>query len=309
MTMKVAAMHWMDEKAPLLAENGLQEQVDWLVATVGPAKLLQELLGADLIRIRKARMETLRPGKDGTQQRVAKATVNKTLALFRRIVNHAQYNHNAYVRRFKWGDAMLPRRKGKPQPISEADEQIIFGILQDSYVQVSRFALTTGLRACECLMEWSQVNLRNQCITVYGKGHPDGREVPLGSAAMAILRTEYNQPDRHPTHVFTYVAKKNFTVPKTGQRLIKGERYPVTYSGWSSAWDRMREKSGLEMVNLHKLRHTLGSRMLAETGNLKLVKEQMGHASIKTTEEFYAGVENDALRDAQDAAAMRRVKT
>ena len=48
--------------------------------------------------------------------------------------------------------------------------------------------------------------------------------------------------------------------------------------------------------SIHSLRHTYGTHLLKASGNLKLVKEQLGHSSIKTTEVYIALIEEDTKR-------------
>ncbi len=48
--------------------------------------------------------------------------------------------------------------------------------------------------------------------------------------------------------------------------------------------------------SIHCLRHTYGTYLLKASGNLKLVKEQLGHSSIITTEVYIALMEEDTKR-------------
>ncbi len=48
--------------------------------------------------------------------------------------------------------------------------------------------------------------------------------------------------------------------------------------------------------SIHCLRHTYATNLLKASGNLKLVKEQLGHSSIKTTEVYIALVEEDTKK-------------
>lgn len=53
--------------------------------------------------------------------------------------------------------------------------------------------------------------------------------------------------------------------------------------------------AGLPGVTLHRFRHTFGTRLLAETGNLRLVQEALGHEDISSTQ-IYTEVEKGQLR-------------
>jgi integrase len=55
---------------------------------------------------------------------------------------------------------------------------------------------------------------------------------------------------------------------------------------------------------IHALRHTCATRLLKATGNINLVKEWLGHTTIKTTADTYAHVETDSMVDG-DAHSLR----
>ena len=54
------------------------------------------------------------------------------------------------------------------------------------------------------------------------------------------------------------------------------------------------KKSGLTGKTIHSLRHTFALRKLLETNNLQLVKELLGHSSVKVTE-IYTAIPPDFL--------------
>ncbi|HVI54406.1 MAG TPA: site-specific integrase [Luteibacter sp.] len=57
---------------------------------------------------------------------------------------------------------------------------------------------------------------------------------------------------------------------------------------------------------IHALRHTCATRLLKATGNINLVKEWLGHTTIKTTADTYAQVETDSMVDG--AAALTALR-
>jgi integrase len=90
--------------------------------------------------------------------------------------------------------------------------------------------------------------------------------------------------------VFTYVAKRT----RKRQDLIKGNRYPITYSGLKSAWKRIRADAAVADFRFHDYRHDFATKLLRETRNLKLVQKALNHADIKTTTK-YAHVVDDEV--------------
>ena len=301
MTFGLACDKWLAGKAPKLREQFLENQVAWLRKQIGENKLLQDIRKGDLTDMVAAREQCLRPDKGGGWRKVAPATVNKTVRLLQRILGYAHRNHDATVKEFAWKDFVVkigsrPARRA----FTETVEQQIFGLLDVRYLELTRFAMISGLRAQENLLLWEQIDWQTAVIRdVTGKGHRDGRDVPLGDDEMALLQAEYNRPDRHPTHVWSYAAERTRIVGRTDRLVVKGSRYPITYAGWNSAWDRMKAAAGLE-VRIHDLRHTAVTRALQRTGgNVAAVRDMVGHSDVKITMAYWSG----------DEAAVRGAKS
>ena len=106
----------------------------------------------------------------------------------------------------------------------------------------------------------------------------------------------------HPEFVFTYVAERS----RDGR--VQGERYPLTYSGVKITWRRLRKRAGVTGFRFHDFRHDLGTKLLRETGNLKLVQRALNHADLKTTSR-YAHVLDDEVADAMERVAELRNKS
>ncbi len=156
----------------------------------------------------------------------------------------------------------------------------------------------TGLRRAETLIRWPDVNWSAKTITTPGKG---GRLVstPITAEVAALL-----EPLRghHDEFVFTYVARRT----RGGQ--VKGHRYPITYEGGKTEWQRLVKRAGVQDLRFHDLRHTTATRLLRETGNLKLVQQALNHRDIKTTTR-YAHVLNSEVADALQRVAEARKKS
>jgi integrase len=109
---------------------------------------------------------------------------------------------------------------------------------------------------------------------------------------------------QHSEFVFTYVAV--YGNKRLGR--VRGQRYPLTLTGAKSAWQRMRTKSGVEGFRFHDYRHDFGTKLLRETGNLKLVQKALNHRDIKSTLR-YAHVLDGDVADAVEAIAKSRKKS
>ena len=150
--------------------------------------------------------------------------------------------------------------------------------------------------AAECLLKWSEVDWAARQIRKPGKG---GRLVtaPITPTIREILWPLHGH---HPEHVFTYVAGRT-------ARAREGERYPLTYSGVKITWRRLRKRAGVTGFRFHDFRHDLGTKLLRETGNLKLVQRALNHADLKTTTR-YAHVLDSEVADAMERVAELRNK-
>jgi len=100
-------------------------------------------------------------------------------------------------------------------------------------------------------------------------------------------------------HVFTY------EVQRTRYGRTKGDRHPLTYNGVKTAWRRLRKRAGVKNFRFHDFRHDFATKLLRETGNLKLLQRALNHADLKTTTR-YAHVIDDEVAEAMERVAESR---
>lgn len=313
MTFHRACEIFIAEKVPTFLsadEADIRTQTDFMQKYIKPGLMLHEIPASDITNMAQARAQCLRRGRGGVMVRIKASTVNHTVDLLHRIMNHAHDAHGATIRHYKWKVFRAKTQKRErgdkaKRAIKQPTEQTLLATIHPNYLQATRFALLSGLRANENLLRWDQVDWDNRmALDVRGKNRREvGRDVRLGKAAMAILQAEYNRPDRHPVYVFTYLCHKTRVVGNTGRKTIKGQRYPVTYSGWNTAWDRTKEALGLHgKVRLHDWRHTFATRN-AKLVNVANLQDMMGHAKAETTL-GYVTVDDQDIREALDSAPM-----
>jgi integrase len=104
---------------------------------------------------------------------------------------------------------------------------------------IVRFALATGCRAGEIYgLEWDRVDLTRRVAWLdHGATKSgEGRGIPLNADAVAALQSTLGQ---HPRWCFTFA----------GRRIHKS----------STAWDRARQRAGIDNFRFHDLRHTWAS--------------------------------------------------
>jgi integrase len=157
----------------------------------------------------------------------------------------------------------------------------------------------SGLRQKECVtLKGSEVNFGTRQIVRLGKG---GRRVvfPITDTIREIL---FPLQGQHPEFVFTYVA----VYGNKRLKRVRGQRYALTLTGAKSAWQRMRAKAGVKDFRFHDYRHDFGTKLLRETGNLKLVQKALNHRDIKSTLRYAHVLDQDVASGVEAIAKSRK---
>jgi len=202
------------------------------------------------------------------KEEVKAATVNRDVTVFRHMFEFAvdesvlKQNPIARIKKLK------EYREDRPR-INEKDLQGILKHLPFPVKQIVLFIYETGCRPSEALaLKREHVHLENKTAIFNIRKAGDNALVALTSRAVAAIQEVPELPG------CPYV----FWNPKTETRY---QRINETFS-------RARKKAGLEHIQLKDFRRELGI-VLAESGQpLHVAKTQLGHSSIRTTEEYYA---------------------
>ena len=171
--------------------------------------------------------------KDG----VSNATVNRALEVVRRILNVAHQDWRWLRGVPKIRVLKEPRRRVRFLRREEADRLI--EALPAHMKPIVQFALATGCRAGEIHgLEWSRVDLvRKVAWLDHGTTKSgEGRGIPLNADALAALESTLGQ---HPRWCFTFA----------GKRIHQS----------TTAWDKAKQRAGIEDFRFHDLRHTWAS--------------------------------------------------
>lgn len=287
-----------------VGQHHVQSATTWtnigrLVGYFGKSKMLTEITDDDVAKLvawrRGHRVRGRAKNKAGAEVGfVTASTVNRsTVQLLQAIFTRAKRSWGArFDREPDWRNHRLPEPQERVRELADKEAELIDEAIRDDYGPFFDFVRASGLRLAECLLLWSEVNWSAGRIVKKGKR---GRIVsaPITPRVRAILRPLVGQ---HPKHVFTYIARVN----RKGR--VKGQRYPLTYNGVKSIWKRIRANAGVADFRFHDFRHDLATKLLRETGNLKIVQKALNHADIKTTTR-YAHVLDDEV-----AAALARVQ-
>ncbi len=254
-------------------------------------KALEEYFGSDKLRdIRVANLRAYRKHRlfctNRHKKRLSVATVNRELSTMRAMLNEAMVNDWILVNPFKKvrpGELISVADERKRETIlTPAEEKVLLAACATHWRRHLRVlviaALDTGARQGELLkLRWSDIAFDEGVIknvTSYKGKTVQRREVPLtgrlraalldlkqkrGAATFKRGRTSGNKPDN---------------------ALVFGVTNNV-----QNSWRAARKDANLEHVRFHDLRHTAATR-LAQTMQLALVGQVLGHSDPKTTHRY-----------------------
>lgn len=298
MTIGTACERWWDEVGQHGSDPDLKRALDWLAAQIGPRVALHDVNDNMIsLAVQARRRDVMRAGRDakGTQlyRPLSNRTVNKTVpSLLRRVMNRARRTWSVTIlTEPNWQDHFLEERRRPIREITADEDKRLDEAESLEFALLREFAEIMGLRRGEMLLTWPQVNFDQATIAIIGKGDQPAI-LPLSRRAYEIL---WGLRGHHPMWVFTFVAQRTRTCPKTGTKFVKGQRYPMTYYGIGTNRRRKWAKAGVD-ARLHDTRHTTGQRVLRTTGNLKLVQTLLRHSEIRTTARFYTDTTMADLR-------------
>jgi integrase len=269
-------------------QNIAQHQPSWrttqgqaraLLAGIPPATRLDQITDAMILAHVARRRAT-----------VANGTVNRELQLLGRAIRHMADFHGATVAPLKLKAAEVPEPRERIRELSADEQTRLLAKLRPDLHPFVLFALMTGARrASICGLKWSDVDLATQRIRFRIKGGGT-QSFPINAELRALLSSlpRADTPaDR--AYVLTYVDEQ------TGQR----RRINPNGGGIHGDFHKAVVAAGIEDFRFHDLRHTFATRLLRQTGNLKLVSRLLGHTSVETTTR-YAHVLDADLAQAMD---------
>jgi integrase len=196
-----------------------------------------------------------RRSKDG----VSNATVNRALEVVRRILNvaHQDWRWLRGVPKIR----MLKEPRRRVRFLRREEAERLIAALPVHMKPIVQFALATGCRAGEIHgLEWSRVDLARKVAWLdHGTTKSgEGRGIPLNADAVAALEATSGQ---HRRWCFTFA----------GRRIHQS----------STAWQRAKQRSGIEDFRFHDLRHTWASWHVQSGTSLQELMELRGWRSYE----------------------------
>jgi len=162
-------------------------------------------------------------------------------------------------------------------------------------VAIVTLLLGTGIRVSECVgLDIQHIDFTTNGIRVTRKGGDEtvlyfGQEVETALIEYLDEREEVTTLEGHENALFLSLQNRRIT-DRAIQNMVK------KYAGLITQ---------LKNISPHKLRSTFGTRLYAETGDIYLVANVLGHADVNTTRKHYAKMDDSHRRRAANAVRLR----
>jgi len=172
-----------------------------------------------------------------------------------------------------------PREKKLPVVLSREEVRRALGGVR---IPVYRACLTTiyagGLRLLEgAHLQVPDIDSGRMLFHIHGKGKKD-RYVPLPQPTLEMLRAFW-RTHRSPLWLFPAPTRHGLA------HSLAHNGGPVTDSSLQSAFQRALKSCGIvKRAHIHTLRHSYATHLLEAGVNLRIIQENLGHGSARTTQ-------------------------
>ena len=208
------------------------------------------------------------------EKKVARATATIALCGIKFFYEHT-LRQNWTTLRF-----VRPQREKKLPVVLSRDE--VRRILAEVRIPVYRACLTTiyacGLRLLEgAHLQVPDVDSGRMLLHIHGKGKKD-RYVPLPEPTVQMLRS-YWRTHRSPVWLFPAPTRHGL------KHSLAYNGGPVTRSSLQSAFRRALQRTKIaKRAHVHTLRHSYATHLLEAGVNLRIIQDNLGHGSARTTQ-------------------------
>lgn len=303
----VADRLWNDsaqyDSEPKATETNLARLIEYF----GKEKWLTDIdhvAAKDVVAWRRGHRVARRGKRTKEEERtlplVSNATVNRSATkVLQRLFTFAKAEKVVFENEPEWDKLLLDEPEERVRELKTEEADALDEAMRVDYEPFFDFVRASGMRLKECVtLRWSEVNFGTTQIVRLGKGR---RRVvfPITPAVREILVPLQGQ---HGEFVFTYVAV--YGNKRLGR--VRGQRYPLTYTGAKAAWQRLRIGSGLKDFRFHDFRHDFGTKLLRTSGNLNLVQKAMNHRDIKSTMRYAHVLDEDVAVAVERLAECRK---
>jgi integrase len=279
----IAGRYWEEIGQHHAGSANTWREIALIIQFLGKDKFVTDITGDDVARLVAWR----RGHRVRGRALIRSLTVNNTTARLKAVFTRCKVWGVRFDHEPQWSDHWLDKPPERVRELVGDEADRIDAATRDDLAPFIAFAMASGMRLNECLLRWSEVDWDARKIRKPGKG---GR--PAGTSITDVVRAIlWPLRGHHPEFVFTFVAQA------TRNGRIKGQRYPLTRAGVLRAWRSLRKQAGVNNLRFHDLRHDFATKLLRQTGNVRLVQKALNHADIKSTLK-YAHVLDDEVAEA-----------
>lgn len=212
--------------------------------------------------------KTIAAWRDVRLQLVSGSTVNRDLALLSHVINTSRREWDIHIE----NPLALVRRprcnRGRERRLNGNEQEILFKEICEKsrnpyLLPVIQTAIETGMRRSELLqLEWSRVDLERRVIRLVDTKNGEGRSVPLTLRAVEILSS---LPKR-----------------KGYEDLV----FPISANALKLGFQRALERSRIDDLRFHDLRHEAVSRFFEKGLNVMEVASISGHKTLQMLKRY-----------------------
>jgi integrase/recombinase XerD len=177
--------------------------------------------------------------------------------------------------------SLFRTKKDHPEKVilSQAEVRAALEYVRDQRFRAAlELIYCCGLREAEALrLTVADIDRPRGLLTIFGKGDKT-RMVPIPGLMLEKL-TALWKSHRHPELLFPAYKPRSPGRPRSGVLDC-----PIPGQTLLSAWKKAVQSSGCKKaVNVHTLRHCYGTHLLEEGAPIEVVKNNLGHSSVRTT--------------------------
>jgi len=203
------------------------------------------------------------------KKKVCKATVNREIALLKRILNLATYEWNL-LRKNPLANFKMFKEGKRHRPITPDEwSKLLSEAIPDlrDFLIIARFTgIRYGIRDHGILgLKWPDVNLNTWKINVRDSKNHTGRNVYMNEVVYKTLKRR----------------KENAITDWVFPGIDGGRR-----TSFDTAFKGACKRAGINNLRIHDIRHQFGSDKKSEGADLQSLAVLMGHKDIKTTERY-----------------------
>lgn len=244
-------------------------------------RMLKSITYETISQYRALRLKT--PTRNNSQRSIA--SVNRELAILRRVLGIAQRESWILKNPFSQGDSLISiaDEKKRERILTKTEEMTLLEACQGARSHLRPIlicALDTGMRQGEIFsLKWKSIDFNEGVISIdaYNTKTMKSRQIAMTSRLTAELLSLYEKSTCDP------------------EDLVFGITDNVKRS-----FDSVRKMAGLADLRFHDLRHTAATRLVSQHLPLSEVGRVLGHSQANTTYRYV----NTNLETAKRAALL-----